>query len=158
MAYTTNKNEMVLSYLDILQASRTQRVELGGLVVITDDDAVEWDGVSKSVVRRYVQQNEQIDAALSPDADSEVSDTLRLRFLLPDDSTWHLDVPDPHDELFLSTTGPGANIVKDKADLAAAVSPAPEFYLNAIIDKVLAGSILISDGEQPTAYLSGERI
>jgi hypothetical protein len=158
MAYTTNKNELVLSFRDIRQELRTKRIELGGLVVVTDDDATEFNGVSKSVVRRYVQQNEQIDTSLVADADSEVNDTLRLNFLLPNDSKWHLDIPDPHDELFLSTTGPGANIVKDKAVLAAAVSPEPEYYLNVIIDKVLAGSILISDGETPTAYLDGERI
>jgi hypothetical protein len=149
---------MVLSYRDIRNESRFREIELGGLVVITDDDAADFDGCSKSVVRRYVQKNEQIDASLTPDADSEVNDTVRLYFLMPDDTKYHLDVVDPHDEIFLSTTGPGANIVKDKADLAAAVSPDPEYFLNNIIDKVLAGSILISDGEQPTAYLEGKRL
>lgn len=158
MAYTTNKNTMVLSFRDIRNENRFREIELGGLVVVTDDDALDFDGCSKSVVRRYVQKNEQIDNGLTPDADSEVNDTLRLFFLLTDDTKWHIDIVDPADELFLSTTGPGANIVKDKSVLAAAVSPAPEYYLNNIIDKVLAGSILISDGETPTAYLEGMRI
>ena len=158
MAYTTANNFLSMRFRDVRNQLRTRIIELGGLVVVTDDDAIEWDGVSKSVVRGYVQQNKQIDAALSADADSEVTDTARLYFLLPDDTTGHLDIVDPHDELFLSTTGPNANVIKDKATLVAAVSPAPEFYLNSIIDKVLAGSILISDGEQPTTYLRGERI
>lgn len=158
MAYTTVENKLALRFRDVRNQLRRKTIELGGLVVVTDDDAVEWDGVSKSVVRGYVQQNKQIDQSLMADADSEVNDDARLYFLMADDTQGHLDIPDPHDELFLSTTGPNANIIKDKADLAVAVSPAPEYYLNSIIDKVLAGSILISDGEQPVAYLKGERI
>ena len=158
MAYTTNSNTLTLSFRDVRNDLRTRRIELGGLVVVTDDDAVNFSSVSKSVVRRYVQGNEQIDAALVAEADSEVADTLRLYFLLPDDSKWHLDVVDPHDELFLSTTGPGANIVKDKADLIVGGPPTPGYYLGVIIDNVLAGTYLISDGETPTAYLYGERI
>jgi hypothetical protein len=158
MAYTTNKNYIRMTFTDVREQKRNKTVELGGAVIVTDDDAADFDQVSKSAVRKYVQQNEQMDGALSPDADSEVRDTIRLYFKLTDDSKAHLDIPDPHDELFLSTTGPDAMIVKTYAVLAAAIDPAPEKALADIIDKVLAGTYLISDGETPTTYLSGERV
>jgi hypothetical protein len=148
---------MVLTFRDVRGDTRNRRIELGGLVVITDDDATEFHNASKSAVVAYVQQNEQSDEALVGDADSEVSDTLRLYFRIDAKKTAHLDIPDPHDELFLSTTGPGANILKDKADLDLDVG-GPGEAVGSIIDKVLAGSILISDGETPASYLYGERL
>jgi len=157
VAYTTLRNFMALTFRDVRGDTRIRRVELGGLVVITDDDAADFHNASKSAVVAYVQQNEQSDEALSPDADSEVADTLRLYFRIDAKKTAHLDIPDPHDELFLSTTGPGANILKDKADLDLDVAGPGEAVGN-IIDKVLAGSILISDGETPASYLYGERL
>ncbi len=156
MAYTTAHNFLTLKFRDVRNVLRNRTIELGGLVVVTDDDATEWDTVSKSIVRGYYNKNQQIDNALVAAADSEVKDTARLYFLLPDDTTGHLDIVDPVDDLFLSTTGPGANIIIEYADMAGG-SPS-QVALQTIIDKVLSGSILIDDGETPTTYLYGERI
>jgi len=156
MAYTTSGNFLVMGFRDIRENQRSRTIELGGLVVVTDDDAAEWTAVSKSVVRTYAAQNKQVDQALTADADSEVKDTARLYFLMPDDTKGHLDIVDPVDYLFLSTAGPGANVVIDYGDMAT--SGAAGVALKSIIDKCLAGSILISDGEQPVSYLEGLRI
>lgn len=165
MAYTTSKNMLTLIFRDVREQERVRVVELGGLVVVTDDNAAEMDLVSKSAVPRYVQQNYQRDAALSADAQSEVRDTLRLYFRLPDGDKGHFDIVDPKDTLFLSTTGAGANIPVDKSTMDAADpvgnpgSPAEELdALGNIIDSILSGEYLISDGEQPEAYLGGERV
>lgn len=157
MAYTTLRNYLDLTFRDVRDNERRRRIELGGLVVITDDDALDFHNASKSAVVAYTQQNQQSDEALVGDADSEVGDTLRLFFRMDALQTYHLDIPDPHDELFLSTTGPGANILKDYADLALDVGGPGEAVTN-IIDKALAGSILISDGETPASFLYGERL
>lgn len=158
MAYTTIKNVLSLEFRDIRENTRQRRVELGGLVVVTDDDATFHDAASKSAVRKYVQNNYQMDDGVTPDADSEVRDTLRLYFLMDDDTEYHYDIPDPHDELFLSATGPGANVLRDYEDLAQDVSPTPGWGVTNIIDNILAGEYLISDGEQPASFLSGERV
>ena len=158
MAYTTLKNYATFTFRDVRDNVRTRQVELGGLVILTDDNANDLHNASKSAVIKYVQNNVQSDDALAPDADSEVSDTARLYFELPDLEKGHFDIPDPHDEIFLATAGAGANIVKEYAVLAAAVAGTPEKAVANIIDDVLAGEILISDGEQPTRYLEGERV
>lgn len=157
MAFTTLKNFLTMTFRDDSGVERVRKVELGGLVVVTDDNANDFHNASKSAVVKYVQNNVQHDAALTPDADSEVRDTLRLYFRMPDESIYHLDIPDPHDEVFLATSGAGENILKLKADLALDVGGPGEAVSN-IIDDVLAGEYLISDGEQPTAYLEGERV
>lgn len=160
MAYTTFKNCLRMTFRDIRDDERVRTVELGGAVIITDDDANLFNNASKSIVAKYAQNNLQSDDTLSPDADSEVrTDTLRLYFRsASDQDKIHLDVPDPHDEVFLSTTGAGANILKDKADLDAGVVNGPEWSVGQIIDKALAGSYLMSDGEQAGAFLYGERV
>lgn len=157
MAYSTAKNTLVLGFRDERQDLRTRTIELGGLVVVTDDDATEWSAISKSIVRTYSANNKQVDQSLSAAADSEVADTARLYFLLADDTKAHLDIVDPMDSLFLAETGAGANVVKPYATLAAEVT-AEAVALVSIIDKVLAGSILISDGETPVSYVDGLRI
>lgn len=157
MAYTTLKNVLDLTFRDVRDNDRRRSIELGGLVVVTDDDATDFHRASKSAVVSYVQKNVQSDEALAGDADSEVRDTLRLYFRIDAAHTAHLDIPDPHDELFLSTTGPGANVLKDYADLALDVAGPGEAVVN-IIDKCIAGSILISDGEQASEFLYGERV
>lgn len=158
MAFTTLKNFLTLSFRDIRDNERVRIVELGGLVLVTDDNANDFHNASKSAVVKYVQNNVQHDDTLSPEADSEVRDTARLYFRLPDQDEAHLDIPDPHDEIFLSLTGEGANIVKEYDDLAAEVDGTPERAVANIIDDALAGEYLISDGEQPIAYLRGERV
>lgn len=158
MAYTTINNFLTVDYTDVRENSRQRRIELGGLVIITDTEADAMHDASKSAVRKYWQSNVQMDDALTPDADSEVRDTLRLYLKLPDDSVGHFDIPDPHDEVFLSTTGPGANILKDYATLAAALAGTPEKAVADIIDLLLAGTFLISDGETAQTFLSGERV
>lgn len=157
MAYTTAKNTLVLGFRDERQQLRNRTIELGGLVVITDDDATEWSAISKSIVRTYKAGNKQVDQSLVAAVGSEVKDTARLFFLLDDDTQAHLDIVDPMDSLFLATSGAGALVVKPYDTLAAEVTP-EAVALVSIIDKVLAGSILISDGEQPVSYVDGARI
>jgi len=156
MAYGTTGNYLVLNFRDQRNDPRRKEYELGGLVVVTDDDAKLFSDVSKSVVRSYNNRNKQVDNGLTPDADSEVADTMRLYFLMPDDTKYHLDIVDPKDALFLAATGAGSNIVKDRAVLA--VGSPEEIALDSIIGKVMDGTYLISDGETPVAYVGGERI
>ena len=157
MAYTTIKNTLVMTFRDVREDTRQRTVELGGLVVVTDDDANLFNAASKSVVAVYFSVNKQGDNALAPDADSEVrTDTLRLYFRSADQDIIHLDIPDPHDEVFLSTTGPGANILKDRSALALG-GPA-EVAVDGIIQKALDGDYLMSDGEAADVYLYGERV
>lgn len=91
-----------------------------------------------------------------PAADSEVGDTARLYFELPDLSVGHFDIVDPEDTIFLATVGEGANIVIAYADLDGVTSS--QIAVKALIDLALAGSVLISDGETPTRYLNGRRL
>jgi hypothetical protein len=158
MAYTVAQSFLVMEWTDEREDSRLRIVEKDVANTIINADVVEFDTVSKSALKRWYVRDVQFDAALAGAADSEVSDTLRLFFDMGVSGTYHADIPDPHDDLFLSTTGPGANIVKDKADLAAGGVGTPELALSDIIDKFLAGDYLISDGETPVAYLYGERI
>ena len=60
MAYTTAHNFLTMKFRDIRDDLRNRTIELGGLVVVTDDDAKEWDDVSKSVVRGYFNKNQQV--------------------------------------------------------------------------------------------------
>jgi hypothetical protein len=159
MPYTTYKNTLTLRMRDERDTERTRIVTLGGLVVVTDDDANLFNAASKSFVASYVQNNYQKDDALAPEADSEVRDTLRLYFRMPNEDTAFFDIPDPHDDLFLDTVGAGANILKSKTALDAAVDGTPEDAVGQIIDHVLAGEYLIDNqGVAAEAYLEGERI
>lgn len=158
MAYTTIKNLLTMTFRDIRNDERRRTVQLGGLVIVTDDDANLFNAASKSIVAKYDQSNIQGDDSLVPDADSEVrTDTLRLFFRSAgDQETIHLDVPDPHDEVFLATSGAGANILKERADLLLA--GAAGVAVDGIIQKALDGDYLMSDGELAGEYLFGERV
>ena len=157
MAFTTLKNFLTMTFRDARDNERVRVVELGGLVVVTDDNANDFHNASKSAVIKYVQNNVQNDPALTADADSEVRDTLRLYFRMPDEGVYHMDIPDPHDEVFLAASGPGANILKERAELVLDIG-GPGEAVDSIIADALAGEYLISDGEQPTGFLYGERV
>lgn len=157
MAYTVKKREMLLQFRDIRNNVRNRTVEISGANVLMDDDAVDWDAVSKSALLGYWEKIQQLDMAVTADNDSEVKDTCRLYFLMDDNTQAHFDIPDPKDDLFIATTGAGANIVKEYDDMSA-IAGNPAENLKAIIDRVLTGDILISDGETPVSYLRGVRL
>lgn len=157
MAYTVKKREMLLQFRDVRNNVRNRTIEISGANVIMDDDATDWNAVSKSALLGYWEKIQQLDMGKTPDADSEVKDTCRLYFLLDDNTQAYFDIPDPKDELFLSTTGAGANIVKEYDDMASILGN-PAENLKEIIDRIMSGDILISDGETPVAYLRGVRL
>jgi len=158
MPYLKTGNFVTFHYRDERNDLRNRTVELGGLVVVTDDDAEEWSAVSKSCVRGYSYRNDQVDQSKVADPGSEVKDTLRLYFLMEDDSRGHLDIVDPQDSLFIAPTGAGANILKTRDELVAGGPGSPGAYLDIIIAKCLGGQILISDGETPVTFLEGVRL
>jgi hypothetical protein len=157
MAFTTVQNRITFTYRDVRGDKRNRVIETGGVNLFTDDDAILHDLVSKSAVIAYQATNKQVDMENVGDADSEVKDTLRLYFLMPDATIGHYDIVDPHDILFLSDTGEGANILRSQAQLTA-VGLVPGVSLVAIIAQILAGDILISDGETPVEFLEGARL
>ena len=158
MAYSTIKNWLAVTWIDERLDTRLRRIECGAAYTPVLADATQFHNVSKSAVSKWVQNDVQYDASLSGIAGSEVSDTLRLYFLMDNGDTYHMDIPDPVDSLFLATSGAGANILKTYAVLDAGAPLSPEDELARIIDHVLAGEYLISDGETPTAFIEGERI
>lgn len=157
MPFTTAKNTITFRYVDERDDRRNREVELSGAYVFVEDDAILMDAVSKSAVRSFRNTNKQVDLSRDADVGSEVGDTLRLWFLLDDDTKAHFDVVDPKDELFLDTTGEGANIMRSVPQLLL-VGGAPGIAMDALIAKILLGDILISDGEQPVQFLEGKRI
>lgn len=154
--WTVSDREITFKYLDERNVERNRTIEISGANILTDDDAADFNTVSKSAVVSYTEKTKQVDAALVGDAGSEVGDTTRLSFRLPDMTKAHFDIVDMKDELFIATTGAGANIVKEYGDLDILVPV--ENALKDIIDRVLGGDILISDGETPIAYLEGFRL
>lgn len=159
MAYTALQNFLTITYTDIRGNTRNRRIETDPALVVTDPIVGKLDDVSKSALKRYTLGLNQADDALTPDADSEKADTARLYFDLDGlGKKGHFDIVDPHDDLFLSTAGPNANVIKDYATLFAAVAGTPEKSLADIIDALLAGSMTISDGETPASYLNGVRL
>lgn len=116
----------------------------------------QMEAVSKSSVIKTANTlvNDNVDYA-APDADSEVGDTLRLYFELANLDVGHFDIPDPKPGIFQATTGAGANTMKTYADLGIT---GEEAAAKSLIDYVLAGEILISDGETPIRYLEGKRL
>lgn len=157
MPYTTVRNEISFSFVDERDDRRRRVIELAPAYVFVEDDAILMSAVSKSAVRSFRNTNKQVDLAQNFDVGSEVKDTLRLWFLLDDDTKAHFDVVDPKDELFLDTTGEGANIMRSVAQLLL-VGGAPGIAMDALITKIMLGDILISDGEQPIQFLEGKRI
>lgn len=156
MAYTIEKREMVFQFRDIRNNTRTRIVEIDGQNLVHDDDANDMDSVSKSALLGYWVKEQQLDMAVTAAADSEVKDTARLYFLMADNTKAHFDIVDPKDELFLSTVGEGANIVKEYDSLS--ILGGAENALKDIIDRITSGDILISDGETPLEYLNGRRV
>lgn len=156
MAWTVANRQITFRYTDIRGDSKNRVVEIGAGNILTDDDAADMDTVSKSSLLSYTEGIKQVDIALTPDADSEVSDACRLAFLLDDNTRAHFDIIDPMDEIFLTLTGQGANIVIAYDDLD--ILDAPQLALKDIIDRVLSGDMLISDGETPVAYIEGFRL
>lgn len=157
MAYTVQKREVVLQFRDISNRVRNRTVEISGANGILDDDATDWKAVSKSALLGYWEKIKQLDMGVTADADSEVGDTARLYFLMSDNTQAYFDIPDPVDELFIASEGEGLNIVKPYGDMASLLGN-PAENLKEIIDRVMNGDILISDGETPHSYLSGRRL
>ena len=156
MAWTVANRELTFRFTDARGDSRNRVVEIGAGNLLTDDDAGDMNGVSKSVVLSYIEGIRQVDINLTPDSDSEVKDACRLAFLLDDNTRAHFDIVDPKDELFLTLVGAGANIVIAYDDLD--ILDPPQLALKDIIDRVLSGDMLISDGETPVAYIEGFRL
>lgn len=156
MAYTVVKKELVALYRDIRGETRRKTIELSDSNLLTDDDANHLNGLSKSTVRSYVERIKQTDMANTPDADSEVDDTARLYFLMEDDTQAWFDIVDPKDDLFVDTEGSNANVLKSRDDLSD-LDPT-ENALKEVIDGIMNGEILISDGETPVLYIGGKRI
>lgn len=156
MAFTVQKRQMTFQYRDNSGRKRNRVVEIAGQNAITDDDANDMNKVSKSAVVGYWEQVQQLDMGNTPQSDSEVGDTTRLYFLMPDNTTGHYDIVDMVDDLFIATSGAGQNIVKEYADLDL-IDPT-ENALKDIIDRITSGDVLISDGETPIAYLEGKRL
>ena len=158
MAYDDDRNYVNLAFQDVRNTKRNRKVQMVAGTALSDANALLFHVASKSKMAKFWQGQIQIDDALTADADSEVGDTLRLYFELTGERTGHFDIVDPNDDLFLDTSGPNANIAITKASMDAGDPGTPEDALGQIIDLILAGTLLISDSETPTAYLKGERL
>lgn len=159
MAYAELKNYVTLTHRDIrLEKSRNRVVEMEAAATLSAAQALTFDSVSKCGMFKYVQGAQQVDDAVVGAADSEVGDTLRLNFGLPAGKKGHFDIVDGKDVLYVDTVGPNANVVIPKSEMDAATPGDPEDQLGNIIDLILAGTILISDGEVADSYIDGERI
>lgn len=156
MAFTVVENRVTLTHRDVRDDTRNRVIEVAS-GLFTDVEAELHNAVSKSKILAYQATTKQVDLANTPDADSEVKDTLRLYFLMDDATKAHYDIVDPADSLFLDTTGEGANILRSVPQLLA-VGGAPGVALDGIIALIMAGAILISDGETPVQFLEGKRI
>lgn len=156
MAELALKVYVTVSHQDIRDNTRSRQVQVPDLAAASII-AFEMNGASKSKVASWTNSLKLTeDTMAAPDADSEVKDTLRLYFELPNLDRAHFDIVDPHDEVFLALTGAGANILKERADLLLIAGAGTS--VDAIIAHVLSGEILISDSETPSRYLSGARV
>ena len=156
MAFTVKDRQLVITYRDIRNNTRRRVIEIDTSNLIVDDDAINMNEVSKSTVRSYWEEEKQVDMGNSADADSEVKDTARLYFLMENDTQSYFDIVDPKDDLFVSVDGKLAMDVKAYDDLS--LVNGAENSLKFIIDDILGGRILISDGETPHSYLHGTRL
>jgi len=157
MAYTVKKRIMVLQYRDDANKVRTKHVEISDTNGLMDDDAVDWDDISKCALMGYWEKINQLDMGKTADGDSERQDTARLYFLMDDNTKAHLDIVDPKDSLFVADHGADKDIIKPYADMGLILG-GPSESLRDIIDRVIGGDILISDGETPIAYINGRRL
>lgn len=156
MAFTVKDRQLVITYRDIRNKTRRRVVEIDASNLIVDDDAINMNEVSKSTVRSYWEEDKQVDMGNVPDSDSEVKDTGRLYFLMEDDTQAYFDIVDPKDDLFVTTEGKLANEMKAYGDLN--ILNGAENSLKFLIDDIIGGRILISDGETPHSYLHGGRL
>lgn len=156
MAYTVQKRKLTMAFRDIFDGTRSRSIEISAGNVITDDDIVNMNEMSNSAVRSYWEQVKQVDMANTPNTESEVKDTGRLYFLMEDDTVSSFDIVDPHIDLFIALTGKNGNVIKEYGDLN--ILNGAQNSLKFLIDDILGGRILISDGETPHSYLNGKRI
>lgn len=156
MAYTVEDRKLSITFRDARNNTRKRTIEISAANIIVDDDITNMHEVSKSTVRSYWEDVKQVDMSKNPDADSEVEDTARLYFLMPNDTQSYFDIVDPKDGLFKSGSGKGANEVIEYGDLN--ILDGAENSLKFLIDDILNGNILISDGETPHSYLHGVRL
>ena len=156
MAWTVVEDSIIMTYRDVRDDTRSRTVEVAS-GLFTDVEVGLHNAVSKSGIHTYAVRAKQVDLSVVGDADSEVKDTLRLYFLMEDATKAHYDIVDPHDSLFLDTTGEGANILRSVPQLVA-VGGAPGVALDAIIGLIMLGTIKISDGETPVQFLEGKRL
>jgi len=156
MAYTQVKRELRLQFRDIRGKTRSRTVEISTGNLVVSDDIENLHEVSKSAVRSFRLSRKEVDMELNADAGSEVHDTGRWYFLMEDDTIASFDIPDPKDELFMATEGADANTMIPYADLS--ILQGAQNSMKFLIDDILAGRILISDGETPIAYMNGVRI
>jgi len=156
MAYTVKDRQLVITYRDVRNNTRRRVMEIDASNLIVDDDAINMNEVSKSTVRSYWEEVKQVDMANGADSDSEVKDTARLYFLMENDTQSYFDIVDPKDDLFVSVDGKLAMDIKAYGDLS--LLNGAENSLKFIIDDILGGRILISDGETPHSYLHGVRL
>ena len=156
MAYTVKDRQLVITYRDIRNKTRRRVMEISASNLIVDDDAINMNEVSKSTVRSYWEEEKQVDMGNVADSDSEVKDTARLYFLMEDDTQAYFDIVDPKNDLFVSVEGKLADEIKAYGDLD--ILNGAENSLKFLIDDIIGGRILISDGETPHSYLHGVRL
>lgn len=156
MAYTILDRQLVITFRDIRNNTRRRVLEISAANIITDDDVINMNEMSKSTVRSYWEEVKQVDMGNTPDADSEVKDTARLYFLMQNDTQAHYDIVDPKDDLFVSVDGKLAMdvIAYNDVDILNGAQNSLKF----LIDDILGGRILLSDGETPHSYLYGTRL
>lgn len=156
MPWTVVEDSITMKYRDVRDDVRSRTIEVSS-GLFTDVEVGLHDAVSKSAIHTYTTKAKQVDLNEVGDADSEVKDTLRLYFLLDDATKAHYDIVDPHDSLFLDTTGEGANILRSVPQLVA-VGGTAGVALDSIIALIMTGVIKISDGETPVQFLEGKRL
>lgn len=158
MAVNQQDQHLSIQFNDIRAQKRNRTLQVKATMTPAEAQAIvddfhiagQCDVIAHSLRQKYVE-----DSPVGADADSEVSDTTRLYFRLADLTTCHLDIVDADASIFVGLTGQNALNVLPYADLT--LDP-PKLAVKGIIDAVLAGDILISDGETPTTYVEGIRI
>jgi len=156
MGYDPMDRQLVITFRDIRNNIRKRVIEISAGNLVTDDDAINMNEMSKSTVRSYWEEVKMVQMLNTADADSEVKDTGRLYFLMENDTQAYYDIVDPKDDLFVSEDGKLAMsmVAYDDLSLVNGAQNSMKF----LIDDILAGRILLSDGETPHSYLHGIRL
>jgi len=166
MAYIEQKDIVVLHMVDDERRTRNRavRVDTGLFDLVTESDfgdffALCMRGTVERITRSttFVWDEAGVGSALEIGTEGDVNDKVNLVFLNEDREKQVYPLYDLEQDCFIATTGSGARIVKPKADLEAAIEPAPEFYLNQIIDLVLNGTLLLGKGTA-LEYLEGYKV